>query len=80
MTFSPDDPNAPGGESDECGRARLSNSTFTYDGRPINNIDVQARGRVNQDASRDSGADTEVAGCEARLKASWTTGARFVTR
>ena len=26
----------------------LSDSTFTYDGRPINNIDVQARGRVNQ--------------------------------
>src|SRR5712675_1432765 len=26
----------------------LSNSTFTYDGRPINNIDIQARGRVNQ--------------------------------
>jgi len=26
----------------------LSNSTFTYDGRPINNIDVQARGRVSQ--------------------------------
>jgi autotransporter translocation and assembly factor TamB len=26
----------------------LSNSTFTYDGRPVNNIDIQAHGRVNQ--------------------------------
>ena len=26
----------------------FTNSTFTYDGRPINNIDLHARGRVNQ--------------------------------
>ena len=25
-----------------------TNSTFTYDGRPINNIDVEARGRINE--------------------------------
>ena len=32
----------------------LSNSTFTYDGRPVENINVQARGRVN-----DSRADID---------------------
>ncbi|MGH9931862.1 MAG: translocation/assembly module TamB domain-containing protein [Pyrinomonadaceae bacterium] len=26
----------------------VSNSTFTYDGRPINNIDIQAQARVNE--------------------------------
>ena len=26
----------------------VSNSTFTYDGRPINNIDIQAQVRVNE--------------------------------
>ncbi len=47
-TIQPDDPNAPADSWMNTVTLALSNSTFTYDGRPINNIDLQARGRVNQ--------------------------------
>lgn len=47
-TIQPDDPNAPAESWMNRVTLSLSNSTFTYDDRPINNIDVQARGRVNQ--------------------------------
>ena len=47
-TIQPDDPNAPAASRMNTVTLALSNSTFTYDGRPINNIDVNARGRVNQ--------------------------------
>src|SRR6267378_1055914 len=47
-TIQPDDPNAPAESWMNLVTLSLSNSTFTYDGRPINNIEVQARGRVNQ--------------------------------
>ena len=47
-TIQPDDPAAPAASWMNTVTLALSNSTFTYDGRPINNIDIQARGRVNQ--------------------------------
>ena len=47
-TIEPDDPSAPAASWMNRVTLALSNSTFTYDGRPINNIDVQAHGRVNQ--------------------------------
>jgi translocation and assembly module TamB len=47
-TVQPDDPSAPAASWMNTVTLALSNSTFTYDGRPINNIDIQAHGRVNQ--------------------------------
>ena len=47
-TILPDDPSAPAASRMNTVTLNVSNSTFTYDGRPINNIDVHARGRVNQ--------------------------------
>ena len=47
-TIRPDDPNAPTESWMNYVAIALSNSTFTYDGRPIENIDIQAHGRVNQ--------------------------------
>ena len=44
----PDDPNVPIGTRMTTVDFSISNSTFTYDGRDINNIDVQAHGRFNQ--------------------------------
>ncbi|HKO98419.1 MAG TPA: translocation/assembly module TamB domain-containing protein [Pyrinomonadaceae bacterium] len=48
VTIQPDDPSAPAASWMNTVNLALSNSTFTYDGRPIDNIDIQARGRVNQ--------------------------------
>jgi translocation and assembly module TamB len=47
-TITPDDPNAP--EESRMNRVELafSDSTFVYDGRPVNQISVEARARVNQ--------------------------------
>jgi len=47
-TIQPDDPNAPADSRMNAVTVGLSDSTFTYDGRPINNIDINAHGRVNQ--------------------------------
>ncbi|MDT5120611.1 MAG: translocation and assembly module TamB [Acidobacteriota bacterium] len=46
--IQPDDPNAP--EASRMNRVEFtsSNSTFVYDGRPVNQIDINAHGRVNQ--------------------------------
>ncbi len=48
-TVQPDDPNAPA----ESGMNRidlaLSNSTFTYNGRPVNDISVELHARANQE-------------------------------
>jgi translocation and assembly module TamB len=49
VTIQPDDPNAPIASRMTAVTMSLSNSTFTYDHRPINNIDVQARLRFNQE-------------------------------
>ncbi|HEU5460627.1 MAG TPA: hypothetical protein VFU83_09030, partial [Pyrinomonadaceae bacterium] len=48
VTILPDDPSAPAESWMNTVTLNVTNSTFTYDGRPINNIDVHARGRVNQ--------------------------------
>src|ERR1051325_4693668 len=48
VTIHPDLPNVPIGTRMTSLTLALSNSTFTYDNRPINNIDVQLRGRINQ--------------------------------
>ncbi len=47
-TVEPEDPSAP--EESRMNRVTFSstNSTFVYDGRPVNQIDITARGRVNQ--------------------------------
>jgi len=48
VTIHPDQPNVPIGTRMTSLTLALSNSTFTYDNRPVNNIDVQLRGRINQ--------------------------------
>lgn len=47
-TIQPDDPNAPASSWMNTVTFTSTNSTFIYDGHPINNIDIDARGRVNQ--------------------------------
>ncbi|HVF57131.1 MAG TPA: translocation/assembly module TamB domain-containing protein, partial [Pyrinomonadaceae bacterium] len=46
--IQPDDPSAPAESRMNRVELALSNSTFIYDGRPVNNIDVTANARVNQ--------------------------------
>ena len=47
-TIEPEDPNEP--EESRMNRVTFSStdSTFVYDGRPVNDIDITARARVNQ--------------------------------
>src|SRR4030095_12918316 len=47
-TIQPDDSSAPADSWMNTVALSLSDSTFTYDGKPINDIDLQAHGRVNQ--------------------------------
>ena len=47
-TIQPDNPNAPAESWMNTVTLAATNSTFVYDGRPVNNIDVEARGRINQ--------------------------------
>ncbi|HSK63585.1 MAG TPA: translocation/assembly module TamB domain-containing protein [Pyrinomonadaceae bacterium] len=47
-TIQPDDPNAPDESWMNTVTFNLTDSSFTYDGRSINDIDLHARGRVNQ--------------------------------
>jgi translocation and assembly module TamB len=47
-TIQPDDPNAPAASWMDTVSFSSTNSTFVYDGHPVNNIDIEARGRVNQ--------------------------------
>jgi autotransporter translocation and assembly factor TamB len=47
-TVQPDDPAAPAESWMNTVTFSASDSTFVYDGRPVNNITVNARGRVNQ--------------------------------
>jgi translocation and assembly module TamB len=46
--IEPDNPDAPVESWMNTVSLAASNSTFVYDGRPVNNIDVEARGRVNE--------------------------------
>jgi translocation and assembly module TamB len=47
-TIQPDDPSAPAASWMNTVTLNSTNSTFIYDGRPVNNIDIEARGRINQ--------------------------------
>ncbi len=47
-TVEPDDPNAPAESWMNKVAVALSDSTFIYDGRPVDHIDIEAHGRVNQ--------------------------------
>jgi len=47
-TIQPDDPNAPVESRMNAVTFSMTDSTFTYDGRPINSIDLSARARINQ--------------------------------
>jgi translocation and assembly module TamB len=47
-TVQPDDPNAPASSWMNRVTLALANSVFTYDGRAVNNIDVELKGRINQ--------------------------------
>src|SRR5215831_2335337 len=47
-TLQPDNPNAPAASWMNAVTFSSTNSTFVYDGRPINNIDIDARGRINE--------------------------------
>src|SRR5689334_352529 len=49
VNIQPDAPNVPIGTRMTSVQLSLSNSTFTYDERPINNIDIEAQGRFNQE-------------------------------
>src|SRR5207237_2971365 len=44
----PDDTNAPASSWMNTVTFSSTNSTFVYDGHPINDISIEARGRVNQ--------------------------------
>ena len=46
--IQPDNPNAPAASRMNTVTFSAANSTFAYDGRPVNNIDIDARGRVNE--------------------------------
>jgi translocation and assembly module TamB len=47
-TIQPDDPNAPADSRMNAVTFSSTNSTFVYDGRPVNNIDIEARARINE--------------------------------
>ena len=47
-TIQPDDPNAPAASRMNSLTFSSTNSTFVYDGKQINNIDIDARARVDQ--------------------------------
>src|SRR5215213_9104874 len=49
VSIRPDDPNIPIGTRMTSFTVALSDSTFIYDDRPIDKIDIQARGRFNQE-------------------------------
>jgi translocation and assembly module TamB len=48
LTIQPDDPSQPAASWMNTVAFSSTNSTFTYDGRLVNNIDIAASGRVNQ--------------------------------
>ena len=68
VTFLPDDPSAPAASWMNTVTLNSTNSTFTYDGRPINNIDLHARGRVNQTRAEIHEAVLRSPVAEARLQ------------
>ncbi|HXS02031.1 MAG TPA: hypothetical protein VN724_15750, partial [Pyrinomonadaceae bacterium] len=49
VMLRPPDPNIPVGTRMTAVNVTLSNSTFAYDNRPVNNIDIKLQGRFNQE-------------------------------
>jgi translocation and assembly module TamB len=47
-TIQPENPNVPEGSPMAQVSFAASNSTFVYDGRPVNSIDIEGRGKVNE--------------------------------
>src|SRR5216684_2064992 len=47
-TIQPDDPSQPAASWMNTVNFSSTNSSFVYDNRPVNNIDIEARGRANQ--------------------------------
>ncbi len=47
-TIQPEDTNAPAGSRTAVVSFGATNSTFSYDGRPVNNIDIEGRGKINE--------------------------------
>jgi hypothetical protein len=58
----------------------LTDSTLTYDGRPISDIDISGRGRVNQTRAEIQDLTLKSPLAEAHLQEQWMTGAHCVTR
>src|SRR5215207_3560725 len=67
-TIQPEDPNAPAESRMNTVTVNLTDSTLTYDGRPINNIDLHARGRVSQTRAEIHEAVLKSPVAEARLQ------------
>ena len=58
-TIQPDDPNQPAASWMNTVTFSSTNSSFVYDNRPVNNIDIEGRGRVNQSARPEHQRQTE---------------------
>src|SRR5712671_7828562 len=67
-TIQPDDPNAPTTSWMNTVTFSSTNSTFVYDGRPVNGIDIEGRGRVNQTRAEISDLTLRSALVEAHLQ------------
>src|SRR5690349_5264951 len=67
-TIQPENPNAPAASWANTVNLSLSNSTFTYDGRSVNNIDFNARARINQTTAEIQEAVLKSPVAEARLQ------------
>ncbi len=66
-TVEPKDANLPLERQMHPVVVSLSDSTFTYDGRPVNDIDIQARARVNETRAEIDGLVLRSPVAEARL-------------
>ena len=67
-TIQPEDPNAPVESRMNTVTFNFTDSTFTYDGRSINDIDLHARGRVSQTRAEIQEAVLKSPVAEARLQ------------
>ena len=67
-TIQPDDPNAPADSRMNTVTFNVSGSSFTYDGRSINDIALHARGRVSQTRAEIQEAVLKSPVAEARLQ------------
>jgi translocation and assembly module TamB len=66
--IEPDDPNAPADSRMNRVWVALADSSFTYDGKPIDKIDVEARARINQTRAEIQELTLRSSVAEARLE------------